>query len=91
MQKLNNNKLCLCFLCQALEMLHDVQKLDESGVPYIHFLNITGGIYFIGSGKKIVNLRLEIQTSSQSKDLLLVKFMYLQQIRVMQGRCVLSF
>lgn len=78
-------------MCQALEMLHDVQKLDESGVPYIHFLNITGGIYFIGSGKKIVNLRLEIQTSSQSKDLLLVKFMYLQQIRVMQGRCVLSF
>ena len=27
-------------------MLHDFQKLAESGVPYNRILNITGGIYF---------------------------------------------
>ena len=34
-------------LPQSIETLHNVQKLAKSGVPYIHILDITGGIYFI--------------------------------------------
>ena len=40
--KVENKELGLRLLS---EPIHDVQKLAESGMPYFHILNITGGIY----------------------------------------------
>ena len=43
--KVENKELGFRLLSEPIGTLHDVQKIAESGVPYFHTLNITGGIY----------------------------------------------